>query len=74
MTKKTNLFTATIVSFLCLFSVNAIHAQNKKAVAAPATTTPTPPVMPPKKEGIKAFAEVITAKAKSKSGLFKTHK
>ena len=76
MIKKINLFTKTILFFLCLSSANMAFAQNKKTTVPPATAGPTtpPPVMPPKKEGIKAFAEVITTKAKSKSGLFKTHK
>lgn len=73
MIKSSNLFTIILLSFL--FYADIVFAQKNKTIKpsiTAAATTPT--VMPPKKEGIKPFAEVITAKAKSKSGLFKTHR
>lgn len=75
MIKNQNLLAAAGLVFLCAFGSNTAFAQNKKTTTPPATAAPTAaPAAPPKKEGIKAFGEVITAKAKSKSGLFKTHK
>ncbi len=68
---------------LSLYSIiviasTAAFAQKKPVVAptTPAATTAAaaPGAGAPKKEGIKPFAEVITAKAKTKSGFFKTHK
>ncbi|WP_379086673.1 zinc-dependent metalloprotease [Pedobacter sp. UC225_65] len=75
MIKNQNLLAAAGLIFLCAIGSNTSFAQNKKTTTPPATAAPTAtPVVPPKKEGIKAFSEVITGKAKSKSGLFKTHK
>ena len=54
----------------------AVYAQKKPAktkAGAPATPS-APPAAAPKKEGIKPFSEVITAKAKTTKGLFKTHR
>ncbi len=51
-------------------------AQKKKKKDAPAATTVTPPARPqngPPATGPKPYKEVITAKAKSKDGLFKVH-
>ncbi|MES2651171.1 MAG: zinc-dependent metalloprotease [Bacteroidota bacterium] len=74
MTKNQKLLAAAGMVFLCTLS-NTVFAQKKKPTtppaAAPAATTPP---AAPKKEGIKSFSEVITAKARSKNGLFKTHK
>lgn len=55
---------------------NSAYAQKKdkksaKGSAVPATATPA---AIPKKEGIKPYSEVITAKAITTNGLFKTHK
>ncbi len=74
MTKNQKLLAAAGMVFLCSLS-NTVFAQKKKPTT-PTAATPaaaTPPAAP-KKEGIKPFSEVITAKARSKSGLFKTHK
>ncbi|MES2417651.1 MAG: zinc-dependent metalloprotease [Bacteroidota bacterium] len=72
MIKNRNLLAAASLVFLCATG-NTLFAQNKKTAPAqaPAATTPT---AGPKKEGIKPFSEIITAKAKSKTGLFKTHR
>ncbi len=74
MNKNHKLLAAAGMVILCSLSTTVL-AQNKKpttpATAAPAATTPP---AAPKKEGIKPFSEVITAKARSKNGLFKTHK
>ena len=75
MSKNKNLIAG--LAFLCAIGSTTAFAQRKK----PTTTTPptagtaTPPAgAAAKKEGIKSFSEVITSKAKSKTGLFKTHK
>lgn len=74
MNKNKNLLALVGLVFLGAAASTTTFAQQKKQTTPPATAT-TPPVIPtPKKEGIKPFSEVITAKAKSKSGLFKTHK
>lgn len=75
MTTKQNLLATAGLFFLCAVGSTQAFAQQKKnatppPAAAPATAAPAAP----KKEGIKPFAEVITAKAKTKSGLFKTHR
>jgi hypothetical protein len=51
-------------------------AQKKKKKDTPSSTTVTPPARPqngPPATGPKPYKEVITAKAKSKEGLFKVH-
>ena len=74
MNKNKNLLALIGLVFFGATASTTTFAQQKKQTTPPATAT-TPPVTPiPKKEGIKPFSEVITAKAKSKSGLFKTHK
>jgi hypothetical protein len=76
MTKNHHLLAAASLVFLCAFS-NGSFAQNKKTKNPPTTAAPVASTLPaaaPKKEGIKPFSEVITAKSKSKTGLFKTHK
>ncbi|WP_412466816.1 zinc-dependent metalloprotease [Pedobacter sp. KLB.chiD] len=54
----------------------SVYAQKKSKTTK--GSTPTTPAAAPaaaqKKEGIKPFAEVITAKARTTNGLFKTHK
>ncbi|WP_316843366.1 zinc-dependent metalloprotease [Pedobacter psychrodurus] len=55
---------------------DSVYAQKKSKTtkgATPATSSATPAAAP-KKEGIKPFSEVITAKARTTNGLFKTHK
>lgn len=71
---QTLLATMAAVVFLGALSNNSAFAQQKKPTAPPTAEAPTAASAAPKKEGIKPFSEVITAKAKSKSGLFKTHK
>jgi hypothetical protein len=75
MTTNQKLLAAAGMVFLCTLSTT-IFAQNKKNTPPPPTAAPAPVTPPaaPKKEGIKPFSEVITAKARSKNGLFKTHK
>jgi hypothetical protein len=74
MNKKTTLLAIAGMCFLSAFSSNALYAQKKSKKNTPAAGTPVPTPPPAKKEGIKPFAEVITAKAKSKKGLFKTYR
>lgn len=76
MIKNQNLLAAASLFFLCALGSTASFAQQKKTTTPPSTAAPaaTTPAAAPKKEGIKPFAEVITAKAKTKSGLFKTHR
>ena len=59
---------------LCLAGSNSAYAQKKtkKGTTSPATPATAAPAA--KKEGIKPFSEVITAKARTTNGLFKTHK
>ncbi|WP_443937292.1 zinc-dependent metalloprotease [Pedobacter sp. MW01-1-1] len=69
---------AGMVAF-CVAGSNTAHAQkwpNKKDTKKPSAgpATPATPPQAPKKEGIKAYNEVITSKAKTTKGLFKTHK
>jgi hypothetical protein len=55
---------------------DSVYAQKKPKTtkgATPAVPAATPAAAP-KKEGIKPFSEVITAKARTTNGLFKTHK
>jgi hypothetical protein len=73
MIKNQKIFAIAGLVVLCAFAGNVALAQKKQPTTAPPVAAPTPPAAP-KKEGIKPFAEVITAKAKSKTGLFKTHK
>ncbi|MFC5282572.1 zinc-dependent metalloprotease [Pedobacter alpinus] len=48
--------------------------QNKKKAAATSASKPASATPPAKKDGIKPYKEVITAKAKSDQGLFTVHK
>lgn len=69
MNRRFRILTITGIVLLAASQGNLAFAQKKK------TATATPVAAPPvKKEGIKAFADVITGKSKSKDGLFKTHK
>ena len=75
MSKNKNLIAG--LAFLCAIGSTTAFAQRKKpnTTTPPAAGTATPPAgAAAKKEGIKPFSEVITSKAKSKTGLFKTHK
>jgi hypothetical protein len=76
MIKNHILLITTGIFFLFAWGSSTAFAQDKKQKKSPeAAVAPTPPVAtPPKKEGIKPFAEVITAKAKTRSGLFKTYR
>ena len=74
MIKNPKLLALAGMVFLCATGSNAVFAQNKKTTPATITPTATTPAVAPKKEGIKPFSEVITNKAKSKTGLFKTHR
>lgn len=74
MIKKPKLLALAGMVFLCATGSNAVYAQNKKTTPTTTTPTATAPAAAPKKEGIKPFSEVITNKAKSKTGLFKTHR
>lgn len=78
MTPKTKLLAVASMCILSAFSSDAVFAQKKPSkTTTPAATAGTPAqAMTPaaKKEGIKPFSEIITAKAKTKNGLFKTYK
>ena len=73
MIKNPKVLALASMVFLCAIGTNDALAQKKKKATTPVATTPATGAAP-KKEGIKAYSEVITAKAKSKTGLFKTHK
>ena len=75
MIKNQNLFAVAGFVVLSALASNTVLAQKKLPTAPP--TAPTAATAAPaglKKEGIKPFGEVITSKAKTKTGLFKTHK
>lgn len=60
---------------LCAFSSTPLLAQKKSKKNAKGTMPPPAMTAPPqKKEGIKPFAEVITAKARTRKGMFNTYK
>jgi len=61
-----------VLGFTGVETTQAQKKSNTKKGATPAATTT--PAAAPKKEGIKPFSEVITAKARTSNGLFKTHK
>jgi len=61
-----------VLGFTGVETAQAQKKSNTKKGATPAATTT--PAAAPKKEGIKPFSEVITAKARTSNGLFKTHK
>jgi len=74
MNKRSGLLTIAGMCFLCAFNSNTLFAQKKSKSKTPATGIPATPPPVAKKEGIKPFGEVITAKARSKKGLFKTYR
>ena len=77
MIKTQKLLTVAGLTVLCAMATTQSIAQkksDKNKKTTPATAAATPPPAAPKKEGIKPFSEVITNKAKSKKGLFNTHK
>lgn len=61
--------TGAICTTLFIFACSA----KKEVAKKPAETSQAPKPAVPKKEGIKAFSEVITAKAKSDKGLFNVY-
>ncbi|TKC12636.1 DUF5117 domain-containing protein [Pedobacter polaris] len=74
MSKNQNLLAVAGLAFLCAIG-GTTFAQRRPTTTPPASAATTPPAgAAPKKEGIKPFSEIITNKAKSKTGLFKTHK
>jgi len=75
MNVKTKLLAAAGLCIFCAFGSNAVYAQKKSKKNSVSTTAPVPPPAPPaKKEEIKPFKDIITAKARTKIGLFKTYK
>ena len=74
MNTKTKTLAVAGMCFLCAFGSNAAFAQKKSKKKNATTAVATPPAPPVKKEGIKPFSEIITAKARTKNGLFKTYK
>ena len=70
---KPNKLLAIAGCVLCATASVPTFAQKKSKTppAKAATPAATPPA---KKEGIKPYSEIITNKAKSKTGLFTTHK
>jgi len=73
MNKKTALLAIAGMCFLGALSSDAVYAQKKsKKNTPPAGTAAQTP--PQKKEGIKPFKDVITAKARKKAGMFTTYK
>lgn len=73
MHKKLQLFAAFGLTIMVLHTASSAFAQKKTKVKQGATPAAAPAAAP-KKEGIKPYAEVITEKAKTFKGLFKTHK
>ena len=68
MNSKSKLLAIVSICLLGTFCSETASAQKKsKKTSASAATAP-------KKEGLKPFSEVITAKASTKNGLFKTYK
>lgn len=75
MTPKTKLLAVAGMCILCAFSSDVVFAQKKSAkTTSPVAGTPAATAPAAKKEGIKPFSEIITAKAKTKNGLFKTYR
>lgn len=70
MNKNNKALVLAGLAAFCTLSLQSCVAQKKSK-----KPSPTAAIAPPaKKEGIKLFKEIITAKAKTKDGLFKTHK
>lgn len=74
MNKKTSLLAIAGMCFLCAANTDMLYAQKKSKKKSPETAAAAQLPPPVKKEGIKPFSEVITAKATTKPGLFKTYK
>lgn len=76
MNSKSKLLAMAGLCILSALSTDMVYAQKKPAKTPPAAGTGVPVLAAPtpKKEAIKSFNEVITAKAKTKNGLFKTYK
>src|SRR5215471_21625928 len=77
MKRKICLLSAvTVLSASSLLAQAPTPAPMKPAAdAAPGAQRPMSPMMPPRPSNeMKPYAEVITAKAKTRSGLFKVHK
>ena len=73
MNSKTKLLAIAGMCVLATFCNETVSAQRKSKKTT--TAAATAPVIPAaKKEGMKPFSEVITAKARTKNGLFKTYK
>lgn len=72
MNKNTKSLAIAGMFFLCAFSSDALYAQKKSKKNAKGSTPAAAPAA--KKEGMKPFSEVITAKARTTNGLFKTYK
>ncbi|AMQ01071.1 glutaminyl-tRNA synthetase [Pedobacter cryoconitis] len=73
MNSKTKLLALAGMCFLSAVCSETASAQKKSKKTA-ATAAPAPTIPAPKKEGLKPFSEVITAKARTKNGLFKTYR
>lgn len=73
MNSKTKLLAIAGLCFLGTVCSETASAQKKSKKTA-ATAAPAPTIPAPKKEGLKPFSEVITAKARTRNGLFKTYK
>ncbi|RDC56903.1 DUF5117 domain-containing protein [Pedobacter chinensis] len=75
MKKQVKVLALAGIVVLGLAGANSAHAQKKPKKGSTTPTAPAAaPAAAPKKEGIKPFSEVITAKARTTNGLFKTHK
>jgi len=74
MNKNTKSLAIAGLFVLCAFNSNDSFAQKKNKKNAKGTPPPAMTAPAPKKEGIKPFGEIITAKAKAKKGLFNTYK
>jgi hypothetical protein len=75
MKKQVKVLALAGIMVLGLAGIDSAQAQKKtkKGTTSPATPA-TAAAAAPKKEGIKPYSEVITSKAKTTNGLFKTHK
>lgn len=75
MKKQVKVLALAGIMVLGLAGTDSVHAQKKSKKGSTTPATPSAaPAAAAKKEGIKPFSEVITAKAKTTNGLFKTHK
>ncbi|RZK65434.1 MAG: DUF5117 domain-containing protein, partial [Pedobacter sp.] len=75
MKKQVKVLALAGIMVLGLAGIDSAQAQKKpkKGTTSPATPAAAAAAAP-KKEGIKPYSEVITSKAKTTNGLFKTHK